>query len=760
MPTFDTPNSTQTYTVDNIAVVEVFGAGGGTGIGSNTGGPGDGGYVSIEVSGETSLEIDIGEAGQTITGGRSPAGDGGDGAAGGFGFNEAGGGGGATVVTRASDGTELAAAGGGGGASVSGTLGDDAYTGGGGARGGKAGEATANETNKSGEDAEGSGVGGDSADSSGYTPSNSEDGGYTTGGGVTVNSGQKGGGGGGSGKVVITPIPTPPSGVAVSYSDDDKIELSVDNQSAADTFEIEMRRDGGSWVSPAGGPSSVSSGGTYSYGPASDAAYGAQVGVDSMFEFRVRASNSIKTTDWTYSDTVYTTPIPPHNPSVSRPNADTVEVSYTVKAEQATTSTVFYREDNGSGYGSWAYAGDTDEHGRSATGGRRTQTFSVSTTPWMDADSRYQFKIRHENKDAPSRLDSGFVYADYGNEGDVYFEDGFESGDLSAWDATSGAVATTDESDPNAADTGIGGADTGSYFAAFDAEGYVETQLGDLATETDVVVRCALATGSMDNASEYTEVQWYDGSSWNTLDRLDWSYNEQGWVEVHERVPDSWLSADNRVRVIGVGGLGGGDQHAVDRVVVSDVLHEYTQPAAPSGLSLDASTPREIGAAWSFNGSVTDTAPSDVETYFGRAGGSLDGENRQPGLDSITFDGLRDGERYRLEVVEAVHQYRRGSKSTEWDSGRATAETTTILPAPTDLAVSGVTADSAEYAWQAKHNYGDTLVQYKPTDADSWTTHATVARNNESATVTGLRNGEAYDVRIVANTEHTQTEDN
>ncbi|PHQ47216.1 hypothetical protein DJ68_03035 [Halorubrum sp. C3] len=752
MPIFDTPNSEATYTLPTTTTVEVFGAAGGPGSSGEFGGYG--GYVAVEVPAGTTLRVVVGEQGGTPDGGRSPGGDGGNGGTGGA---EGGGGGGATFIERVSDGVILAAAGAGGGASaVSGLV---EVGGGGGARGGQGGA-----SNVDGEDAAGAGVGGDGGDTDGGRDSNGGDGGTTTGGGVTVVEAESGyrGRARDHGEVVIPALPPVPTNVGTAYVADDEIELSFDDNGGTDPFEVEMRRDDGSWVSPAGGPSSPSSDGTYSYGPASDAAYGAQVGVDSKFEFRVRTGNTFGMTDWAYSDTVYTTPIPPHNPSVSRPDADTVNVSYSVKADQATTTTVLYRKDGGGGYGSWNYVGDTDEHGRSATGDRRTQTFTTSGNSWMDADSRYQFKIRHENKDAPSRLDSGFRYADYGNAGNVYFEDDFESGDLSAWDNTSGAVATTDGSHPNAADTGIDGADTGSYFATFDADGYVQKNLGDLTGETDVLVRCALATGSMDNASEYTEIQWYDGSSWNTLDRLTWASNEQGWVEVHETVPNPWLSADNRIRVIGAGGLGGGDQHAVDRIVVSDILHEYTSPAAPSNLSLDASTEREIGLTWENNAAFRDdnyvefrrSSESDFEYLFNNGGAT--------GVDDTanTIPGLLDGEEYDVKVQTKVVQNRRGEQySSQFRTRSPVSTATTVLPAPTGLTVSGVTADSADYAWQASHNYGDTLVQYKPTDAGSWTTYSTVARDVTSATVTGLRNGEAYDARVVANTEHTQTED-
>ena len=726
--------------------VEVYGAGGGDAEGDDPQSGGTGGYVEIEVTSGTTLVIAVGETAGPFpyVGGDSPAGDGGRGGQSDF-ADDGGGGGGATVITRQSDGVELAAAGGGGGGAVGGP---ENVGGGGGARGGIGGTGEGG-VDTNGEDGAGSGVGGDGGSGDPFARPGS-DGGATTGGGVTVVETQTGGGNDGDGQVVVKALPAVPQNVDAAYVADDEIELSFGDNGAATSFDVEMRRDDGAWVSPAGGPSSPTSSGTYSYGPASDAAYGAQVGIDSKFEFRVRASNSVGTTDWAYSDVVYTTPVPPHNPSVSRPDADTIQFSWSNKSTIDHGVRVKYREDTGDGYGAWSYFAND-------TGWGSSVEFDVASNSKLSTDARYQFILQSYSPDIKKSED---VYADYGNKGNVYFEDDFESGDLSAWDNTSGAVATTDGSHPNAADTGVGGADTGSYFATFDAEGYVQKNLGDLTGETDILVRCALATGSMDNASEYTEIQWYDGSSWNTLDRLDWASNEQGWVEVHKTVPDSWLSADNRIRVIGVGGLGGGDQHAVDRVAVSDILHEYTTPAAPSELSLDASTNREIAATWAINGAVTDTAPGDVETYFGPDGGSLNGKNRPRETTSLVFDGLRDGERYRLEVLGAVHQYRRGSKATEWDSSRATAETTTILPAPTGLTTSGVTADSADLTWQASHNYGDTLVQYKTTDAGSWKTQTTVVRDVTSAAVTALRNGEAYEARVVANTEHTQTEDN
>ena len=751
MPTFG-PGS-HTYTMPGDGFVEVYGAGGGDAEGDDPQSGGTGGYVEIEVTSGTTLVIAVGETAGPFpyVGGDSPAGDGGRGGQSDF-VDEGGGGGGATVITRQSDGVELAAAGGGGGGAVGGP---ENVGGGGGARGGIGGTGEGG-VDTNGEDGAGSGVGGDGGSGDPFARPGS-DGGATTGGGVTVVETQTGGGNDGDGQVVVKTLPAVPQNVDAAYVADDEIELSFGDNGAATSFDVEMRRDDGAWVSPAGGPSSPTSSGTYSYGPASDAAYGAQVGIDSKFEFRVRASNSVGTTDWAYSDVVYTTPVPPHNPSVSRPDADTIQFSWSNKSTIDHGVRVRYREDTGDGYGAWSYFAND-------TGWGSSVEFDVASNSKLSTDARYQFLLQSYSPDIKKSED---VYADYGNKGNVYFEDDFESGDLSAWDSTNLAGDTGVQSGAGDADLTISGADEGTYY--FYGEGvsstsstYLQKNLGDLSSETDVHVRCAFAVASLDDGAEDFGISWYDGSSWQPLEHLSWEYNRQGWVEVHATVPSSAISTDNRIRVgtTTSAGMWGGDHFAVDRVVVSDILHEYTSPAAPSNLSLDASTQRQITGTWNLNASVAAKADErDTETWFAATDDSLNGANRAAGLESYTFDGLLDGERYRLEVNDSVIQYRRGSSGLEMDSKRVGAEVTTILPAPSEIEVSNVTATSADYAWQASHNYGDTLVQYKPTDANSWTTHATVARNVRSATVTGLRNGEAYDARVVANTEHTQTED-
>lgn len=577
---------------------------------------------------------------------------------------------------------------------------------------------------------------------------------------TAVNSGR------GQVRITYTEPPGPPENVDATYQADDQVDLSWDQASTGgepDSYDIEMSRDGATYVSPAGGPSSVSdntdgvSSHSASYGPSSDQSYDSVVGIDSSFQFRVRAVNSNSASAWSTSDEVRTSPVPPHSPNVSRSDANTFTIAWTnqtdIAASGAGTLQIEYKEDTGAGYGAWTFHENTD----AANG-----SYTVSTTHAdFSEDARYQFRIRAVNRsgsNAPTT--SGWVYADYGNEGNVYFEDGFESGDLTAWDTTSlGDADSGVTSGSGNVDLGIGGADEGTYWCALDAEDYVEKNLGDLSAESDVLVKAAMVAGSLDSEAENWSVWWYDGGAWQELESLYWENNKQGWTEVSTVVPDSYLSTDNRLRLRAGSGFTayGGDHGGFDRVVVSDVLDEYTLPAAPSALSLDASVEDEITASWTDNATFEDKyetkiRPTGSATWDHRDGLASD-------LTSYTFSGLDDGEEYEAFVRATIAQHRRGALDVYFFNDSTTVAAVTVLPAPTSLSSPAHDATSIDLSWTDNHDYGDTRVEYKPSDAASWTTFATLAIGTNAETVTGLRNGELYDLRVVAQTEHTTTED-
>lgn len=168
-----------------------------------------------------------------------------------------------------------------------------------------------------------------------------------------------------------------------------------------------------------------------------------------------------------------------------------------------------------------------------------------------------------------------------------------------------------------------------------------------------------------------------------------------------------------------------------------------------SAVSLDASVEDEITVSWTRN---DDTGDGEWEVYASTDGtlGTLVGDALTPTTTSFTHTGLNDGEKYYYTI-------RRASDHTSTDSSQPSA--VTVLPAPTNLSADTVRDTEADLSWIDNHDYGDTRVEYKRTSATAWTTFSTLARNTEAETLTGLLNGEQYDARVVAQTEHTETVD-
>ena len=572
-------------------------------------------------------------------------------------------------------------------------------------------------------------------------------------------------------EIIFPTPPAEPTNVSATVDADDQITLSWDRDTSGDTndhYEVEILRDGGSWVNPAGGPTTISDDGsssyTATYGPHNSGGsaknYAGSVGIDSSFQFRVRAVGpDDEVSNWTSSGTVHTTPIPPYNPSVSRPNANTIEISWTVRSDIVEAYEIYAREDTGSGYGQWdrldsPWPGDSNvSEDPSQKGNTPTVTYEVGTTydgGWeLQSNARYQFRLlSYSNGER-----SNWVFADYGNSGNVYFEDDFSSGDASAWDSTSGSASVTGTlTSYFTAGDNTRTPEVGGYAVEMGGPGYVQKSLGDLSGESDVHVRVRVQAASNDTASETGDIWWYDGSTWHGIQQWGWEHDGQGWMEYHATVPDSYLSTDNRVRV-GRGEGGGGDYIAFDEVIVADLLHEYTQPVPPSNLTLETTAEGELSYSFTDNMAIQEASRPFGDLY-------LDGERvSKHGSTSSTFSGLKDGEEYTVRTRNSPTQFRRGERETWWDVSGPSDTAITVLPAPTGIAVGTITADTAAISWTDNHDYGDTRVEYKQTDDGSWTTISTLSRNTEAETLTDLLNGEEYDVRVVAQTEHTATED-
>lgn len=174
-----------------------------------------------------------------------------------------------------------------------------------------------------------------------------------------------------------------------------------------------------------------------------------------------------------------------------------------------------------------------------------------------------------------------------------------------------------------------------------------------------------------------------------------------------------------------------------------------TVEQSPSSLTAEAGDRGEADLDWP----AVDAADeyivyrSDVDS-----GDKSDYDERETTSDTeYTETGLDDGERWYYVITADVD----GSETTGSESG----EVITILPAPSDLDHPETGDESAEYEWTATHNNGETRVEYREADADEWETYSTVDRETESETVDGLLNGEEYESRVVAQTDHAETED-
>ncbi|PGF16189.1 hypothetical protein CP556_08730 [Natrinema sp. CBA1119] len=242
---------------------------------------------------------------------------------------------------------------------------------------------------------------------------------------------------------------------------------------------------------------------------------------------------------------------------------------------------------------------------------------------------------------------------------------------------------------------------------------------------------------------------------------LDWDdpNNPSGTVyNIHRATSSGSTTSDYSVVASGVTGTAHSDTGLTDgrkyhyrieaekdgtKSNLSNEAAVTTNLPSPTLDSLTADTLREIDIAW-----ILSDDNSDGQIHIYRDGASIASISRDETMFTDTGVDL-DGEQY--------------SYSLERDTGDTTASSgtdtvVTVLPAPTTLSVDAITVTSADISWTDNHNYGDTRIEFKQSDVGSWTTVSTLSRNTEAETLTDLLHGERYDTRVVAVTEHTETE--
>lgn len=174
-----------------------------------------------------------------------------------------------------------------------------------------------------------------------------------------------------------------------------------------------------------------------------------------------------------------------------------------------------------------------------------------------------------------------------------------------------------------------------------------------------------------------------------------------------------------------------------DTALSAEAAATTALPAA--SVTPDTSTEDEITLSWT---KADDSPDGTWELYRSEDGslGTLIETFTDLSTASYTDTGLDDGEEY-------IYTLRRVTDHAEAD---ATQSAIALLPAPTDLSLSPGTREIA-LSWGVTHDDGTQTVQFKRSSESTWTDWATgLSLSTTSATITGLLDGEEYDVRVLA----------
>ncbi|NEU57097.1 fibronectin type III domain-containing protein [Halorussus sp. MSC15.2] len=115
------------------------------------------------------------------------------------------------------------------------------------------------------------------------------------------------------------------------------------------------------------------------------------------------------------------------------------------------------------------------------------------------------------------------------------------------------------------------------------------------------------------------------------------------------------------------------------------------------------------------------------------------------GTTSMSTTSLLDGEQYDVRV---------GARTEDAVSWSAAQTATTVLPDVSAPSLDNGIEDEIGVSWGDVIDNGDYRVEYRESSASTWTAHTTVSQSTTSTTITGLEDGEEYDVRLRAETEH------
>jgi hypothetical protein len=169
-------------------------------------------------------------------------------------------------------------------------------------------------------------------------------------------------------------------------------------------------------------------------------------------------------------------------------------------------------------------------------------------------------------------------------------------------------------------------------------------------------------------------------------------------------------------------------------------------------LSIDDVTAGDVSLSWSNADSY-----DEVRVYRAQSPGVPTGTatplaTLAGGATTYTDETVDEGTTYHYVVV-GVGNSIESEPSNE-------AETTTILPAPLDLAIAGVDNDGGDLSWTLQSTDETSVVVETRLVGDSqWTEQSSLPAGTESHTLSGLLNGREYECRVGAATSDATSYD-
>jgi len=456
------------------------------------------------------------------------------------------------------------------------------------------------------------------------------------------------------------------------------------------------------------------------------------------------------------------------NTTIENSSDDSINFFDYISYHKETSGDVYTYQNRGDGDGSaWPEFGEfvtvTLDVGSASYSGAQ-----VSLYPDPDLGGSSSFVELDPNGDVrygwidDGQFESATANGVVGSGGSVWVQCGYRTGPdeflLRVHDSVDGTLLFSDERSLTSAP----GSGTNYYVESFEVEQIswasgesIDYTVDDLGSGT-IPPRAPSNLSATAAAPDQIDLSWTDNSN-----------SEDGFTIYRAQSSGSTVGDYTQVDSVGANttsysdkGLSGDTTYyyrvsATDGSTESDLSNEAsdaTPLAAPTLDTLDASVEDEITVEWTKNDGSGD-GEFEVWRSTDDAAYSRVADGLAPSTTSWTDSGLPDGEKYWYFVR------RIGGTGATNDSGTLSA--VTILPVPTGLQVDSVDGDQITISWTDNaDNEAGYRVELSRDGGSTWTQDGgDLPAGTESYQTTNLLDGERYQLRVRAFSEHTSALD-